>query len=186
MIFTEKPKHATRCLRNCTGSNNVDSLGYCTPDLALCRPNHTHIHIVARRGKQSLSLDTRTTLPTFPNRFTMSRPAQACLENRLRQLSLNSPPQTALFYARIFNALCPNENDHESAHILALCLLEVGETYSALHVVRSRAGGGCRGCAMIVARSSQTIGRFSEGQAVLEHALRHGSGSTGELRLAVN
>lgn len=111
----------------------------------------------------------------------MSRPSQACLANRLRQLSLNSPAETALFYARFFNALCPNENDHESAHVLALCLLEVGETYSALHVVRSRAGGGCRGCAMILARCSQKLGRFSEGQAVLEHTLRHGFGSTGKL-----
>lgn len=113
----------------------------------------------------------------------MSRPSQTNLANRLRQLSLNSPPQTALFYSRFFHALCPTENNHESAHIFALCLLETGEAYSALHVVRDKANSGCRGCAMVVARCSQKLGRFSEGQAVLARTLKEGYGSTGPLIL---
>jgi len=105
----------------------------------------------------------------------MPRPATPHLSNRLRQLSLNSPPQTALFYARLYNSLCPLENDHESVHILALCLLEVGETYSSLHVVRDRADMGCSGCAMILARCCQKLGRFSEGQAALQRAMSRGT-----------
>jgi hypothetical protein len=105
----------------------------------------------------------------------MPRPATPHLSNRLRQLSLNSPPQTALFYARLYNSLCPLENDHESLHILALCLLEVGETYSSLHVVRDRADMGCSGCAMILARCCQKLGRFSEGQAALQRAMTRGA-----------
>jgi anaphase-promoting complex subunit 3 len=105
----------------------------------------------------------------------MPRPATPHLSNRLRQLSLNSPPQTALFYARLYNSLCPLENDHESLHILALCLLEVGETYSSLHVVRDRADMGCSGCAMILARCCQKLGRFSEGQAALQRAMSRGT-----------
>ena len=105
----------------------------------------------------------------------MPRPATPHLSNRLRQLSLNSPPQTALFYARLYNSLCPLENDHESLHILALCLLEVGEIYSSLHVVRDRADMGCSGCAMILARCCQKLGRFSEGQAALQRAMSRGN-----------
>jgi anaphase-promoting complex subunit 3 len=105
----------------------------------------------------------------------MSRPSQTHLINRLRQLSLNSPPQTALFYARLFHALCPLDNNHESLHILALCLFEVGETYSALHVVRDQAERGCGGCAMVLARCCQKLGRFGEGQAVLQRAMTRGN-----------
>lgn len=140
--------------------------------------HHTLVHLVSITNKASADQAPGS---LYEGHFKMSRPSQTFLANRLRQLSLNSPSQTALFYARFFNALCPSENDHESAHILALCLLEVGEAYSALHVVRARAGSGCRACAMLVARCSQTLGRFSEGQAVLEYTLRHGFGSTGNL-----
>lgn len=108
----------------------------------------------------------------------MPRPSSTCLASRLRQLSLDSPPASALFYARLFAALCPNDNDHEAVHILALCLLATKETYSALHAVRHRAEAGCKGCAMIVARCCQVLGRYTEGQAVLERALRRGTGST--------
>ena len=104
----------------------------------------------------------------------MPRPASPQIAYRLRQLSLNSPPQTALFYARLYHSLCPLENDHESLHILALCLLEIGEIYSALHVVRDRADSGCSGCAMILARCCQRLGRFGEGQAALQKAMRKG------------
>jgi hypothetical protein len=112
---------------------------------------------------------------TYIHIAKMPRPATPHLSNRLRQLSLNSPPQTALFYARLYNSLCPLENDHESLHILALCLLEVGETYSSLHVVRDRADMGCSGCAMILARCCQKLGRFSEGQAALQRAMTRGT-----------
>jgi anaphase-promoting complex subunit 3 len=105
----------------------------------------------------------------------MSRPSGTHVSNRLRILSLNSPPQTSLFYARLYNALCPLENDHESLHILALCFMEVNEPYSALHAVRDRAEGGCTSCAMILARCCQKLGRYTEGQAVLQRALRRGS-----------
>lgn len=101
----------------------------------------------------------------------MPRPPPANLANRLRHLSLNSPAPTALFYARLFHALCPLDNDHDSLHILALALIEVGETYSALHAVRQRADEGCRTCAMVVARCCDKLGRFTEGQVVLESAL---------------
>jgi anaphase-promoting complex subunit 3 len=112
----------------------------------------------------------------------MSRPSGPYLSNRLRVLSLNSPPQTALFYARLYHSLCPNENEHESLHILALCFMEIEETYSALHAVRDRAEGGCASCAMILARCCQKLGRYTEGQTILQRALKRGPGSICKLK----
>ena len=116
------------------------------------------------------------------------------LINRLRQLSLQSPPATAAFYARIWYALFPPglTGDHESLHTLALCLLQAGQPYSGLHLVRDTAEGrrresdeispigGCYGCALIVAKCCEKLGRFSEGQAVLNRAMRI-SGPSSEL-----
>jgi anaphase-promoting complex subunit 3 len=109
--------------------------------------------------------------PTTPR--SMPRPSPQHIFNRLRQLSLNSPPQTGLFYARLYHAICPLENNHESLHVLAICLLEAGEIYSALHAVRDVAER-CGGCAVLVGRCCQKLGRFSEGQIVLQRAIARG------------
>lgn len=111
----------------------------------------------------------------------MPRPATSCLANRLRRLSLNSPTQTALFYARLYFALYPDDNEHESRHTLALCLLEAGEAYSALHTTRQHAWAGCRACAMIVGRCCQALGRFSEGEAVMTRAMKKGHGPASKI-----
>ncbi|KAK4685351.1 anaphase-promoting complex subunit 3, partial [Tremellales sp. Uapishka_1] len=114
------------------------------------------------------------------------RPSLHHLSFRFRQLTLNSSTPTALFYARLYYSLCHSEVDHESLHILALCLLESEQPYSALHLVRDTADSegevasgrplrqGCYGCSVIVARCCMKLSRFSEGKAVLERALRRG------------
>ncbi|OCF36805.1 anaphase-promoting complex subunit 3 [Kwoniella heveanensis BCC8398] len=124
-------------------------------------------------------------------------PSPTHLSRRLQQLSQSSTPTTALFYARLYHSFFPpRQEEHESLHTLALCFLQSGEPYSALHLVRDSAGvdepddagryrpfahgltgsGGksapCYGCAMIVARCCEKLGRFSEGQAVLSRALK--------------
>ncbi|WVW83972.1 hypothetical protein I302_105995 [Kwoniella bestiolae CBS 10118] len=127
-----------------------------------------------------------TTLPPFS-------PSQPHLLRRLQQLSLTSPTSTSLFYARIwYSLLPPTETEHESLHTLALCFLQSEEPYSALHLVRDTAGVDhpddspiptfdpikkkqvvpCYGCAIIVAKCCQKLGRYSEGQAVLNRALK--------------
>ncbi|WRT66427.1 uncharacterized protein IL334_003383 [Kwoniella shivajii] len=118
---------------------------------------------------------------------TLSSQSQPNLLRRLQQLSLNSPTPTSLFYARIWHSLFPStDNDHESLHTLAVCFLQSEEPYSALHLVRDSAGVDfpddesdprrkqipCYGCALMVAKCCQKIGRFSEGQAVLNRALK--------------
>lgn len=118
-----------------------------------------------------------------------SHPSKFHLDHRLRQLSLGSSPASSLFYARLWHALCPEtgaDYDHEALHTLALCMLQAGEDYSALHLVRDRAemsGDGhsfiapgkrqpaCLACALIVARCCNKLGRYTEGQVVLDHAL---------------
>ena len=118
-----------------------------------------------------------------------TRPSTPQLVNRLRHLSLSSPPSTALFYARLWHSLSPpNEFDHESLHVLALCFLQDEQPYSALHLVRDTGGTisddenvgessrsrrrGCFGCAMVVARCCERLKRFSEGKAVLARAMK--------------
>ena len=117
------------------------------------------------------------------------RPSTFHVSHRLRQLCLSSPPFTALFYARFWHSLYPStELDHESLHILALCFLQAGQPYSALHLVRDTAEPelddenslhatksrrtGCFGCSMIVARCCERVSRFSEGKAVLDRAIK--------------
>ena len=117
------------------------------------------------------------------------RPSTFHISNRLRQLCLSSPPPTALFYARFWHSFCPaTELDHESLHILALCFLQAGQPYSALHLVRDTAEAevdneeslqatrsrrsGCFGCSMIVAKCCDRVSRFSEGKAVLDRAMK--------------
>ncbi|WVF71504.1 hypothetical protein IAT40_006310 [Kwoniella sp. CBS 6097] len=124
-------------------------------------------------------------------------PSQPHLSKRLQQLSQSSTPTTALFYARLYHSIFPprqqGPEEHDSLHTLALCFLQSDGPYSALHLVRDSAGvdepddGGrnrpfgytrssgktpCYGCAMIVARCCEKLGRFSEGQAVLSRALK--------------
>lgn len=138
-----------------------------------------------------------------------AQPSPTYLVNRLRTLALTSPPQTALFYARIWHALAQagslgiddphsslstsREDAHESVHVLALAFLANDEPYSALHLVRdtaeqygpasaaatssrhaarSRPPVGCLGCATLVARLCEAVGRYSEGMQVLERAMR--------------
>jgi anaphase-promoting complex subunit 3 len=63
-----------------------------------------------------------------------------------------------------------------------------GQPYSALHLVRELVEAelgesdegrgkwdGCGGCAIIVARCCEALGRYSEGQAVLERAVQRGA-----------
>ena len=119
----------------------------------------------------------------------MPRLSPSYLSARLRHLILTSPPATSLFYARLWYALCPLAGrDHESLHVLALAFLQAGQPYCALHLVRDTADGenpggsdahdaswrrpGCSGCAMVVARCCDKLGRFTEGKAVLERALK--------------
>ncbi|WWC89266.1 uncharacterized protein L201_004187 [Kwoniella dendrophila CBS 6074] len=118
---------------------------------------------------------------------TLSSSSQAYLHKRLQQLSLTSPTATSSFYARLLYCLFPpTQQDHESLHTLALCFLQAEEPYSALHLVRDSAGVDypddnhgpirkqipCYGCALIVARCCEKLGRFSEGQAVLNRAIQ--------------
>jgi len=120
------------------------------------------------------------------------RPSGPHLAQRLRTLSLTSPTTTALFYARLYHALFPaTDTEHDSTHVLALCLLADGQPYSALHLVRDSADAdgdprddladydnpmgrrpGCYGCAVIVAKVCNKLCRFTEGQQVLERAVR--------------
>ena len=122
----------------------------------------------------------------------MPKPSNSHLISRLRQLALHSPPETSLFYARIWHALFPSiETDHESLHTLAMCFLQCGQPYSAIHLVRDLADEdptpsgrlpslkrgipqrrkGCYGCAMIVGKCCEKLGRYSEGKAVVERAI---------------
>ncbi|WVQ88959.1 hypothetical protein IAS59_002701 [Cryptococcus gattii] len=111
---------------------------------------------------------------------------------RLQQLASSYPPHTALFYARIWHTLAPaTDNNHDSLHALALAFLQAAEPYSAIHLVRDHTGLDnldldleirfertdkvCGGCAMIVARCCEKLGRYSEGQAVLARALKRGA-----------
>ncbi|KAL1411551.1 anaphase-promoting complex subunit cdc27 [Vanrija albida] len=119
------------------------------------------------------------------------RPASPPLAHRLRTLALTSPTQTAVFYARLYAALFPpTDAEHDSLHVLSLCLLAAGQAYPALHVVRDLADTdepshdydddmlrparrpGCYGCAVIVAKCCHKLGRFSEGEQVLERAIK--------------
>lgn len=121
------------------------------------------------------------------------RPSGPHLAQRLRTLSLTSPSTTALFYARLYHALFPaTEVEHDSVHVLALCLLADGQPYSALHLVRDSADAdadpkdefpdyengfigrrpGCYACAVIVAKVCNKLCRYTEGQQVLERAIR--------------
>ncbi|WVR07101.1 hypothetical protein IAU60_004140 [Kwoniella sp. DSM 27419] len=114
--------------------------------------------------------------------------SQPYLVSRLQQLSTSSSPATSLFYSRLYHAICPptHHHDHDSLHSLALSFLQSGEPYSALYLVRDSAGVDypdevsgrrrgqvpCYGCAMLVARACEKLGRYSEGQAVLERAMK--------------
>lgn len=134
----------------------------------------------------------------------MSKPSTPHLSNRLRQLALASSPTTALFYARLYHALVPtNSKDHDSLHILALCFIQSQQPYSAIHLCRDLAGDavdysvsgaamhnpsqrGCDGCAVIVGRCCEMLGRYTEGKEVMERALRRSQGSvpTSGLRMS--
>lgn len=121
------------------------------------------------------------------------RPSGPHLAQRLRNLALTSPTATSVFYARLYRALFPpTELDHDSLHVLALCYLSAGQAYPALHVVREYADAdadpdldipdyengiparspGCYGCAVIVAKCCNSLHRYTEGQAVLDRAIR--------------
>lgn len=113
------------------------------------------------------------------------RPSGPHLAQRLRTLSLTSPTATALFYARLYRALFPpTDGEHDSVHVLALCLLAADEPYPALNLVRESADAhgsmetdpprrpGCYGCAVIVAKACNRLSRFSEGQQVMERAMK--------------
>ncbi|WVN88371.1 uncharacterized protein L203_103577 [Cryptococcus depauperatus CBS 7841] len=108
---------------------------------------------------------------------------------RLQQLSTTQQPQTALFYARLWHSLAPStDSDHESLHALALAFLQAGEPYSAIFLVRDSTGldkldldadfviedteKPCYGCAFVVAKCCQHLGRYSEGQSVLARAVK--------------
>ena len=119
-----------------------------------------------------------------------SCPSPHHLVQRLRNLALTSPPETALFYARLWHAIYPpTAEDHESLHFLALCHIQVGNHYTAIGYVRDlvdpisdfadhklvlgvRGSEGCMTCAIIVGRCCDALGRFGEGKEVLEKALR--------------
>ena len=113
----------------------------------------------------------------------MPRPSSTHLSARLRQLVLASPPETSLFYARLWYCLSLDDS-HEALHALALAFLQDKQPYSALHLVQDtvdagsgseRESQGCGGCAMIVAKCCEGLGRFSEGQAVLQRAIQRGA-----------
>ncbi|OXC67525.1 hypothetical protein AYX13_04034 [Cryptococcus neoformans] len=114
------------------------------------------------------------------------------LAARLQHLVSAYPPHTALFYARIWHTLAPaTDSNHDSLHALALAFLQAAEPYSAIHLVRDHTGLDnldldleirfersdkvCGGCAIIVARCCEKLGRYSEGQAVLARALKRGA-----------
>ncbi|KAL7421649.1 anaphase-promoting complex subunit cdc27 [Cryptotrichosporon argae] len=113
-------------------------------------------------------------------------PSPAHLTARLRSLILASPGSTALFYARLLHALLPT---HESTHLLALAFLGARQAYAALHLARDAAEpgavepAGCYGCALIVARACDALGRFTEGHEVLGRASERARrfGGTGAL-----
>jgi anaphase-promoting complex subunit 3 len=112
------------------------------------------------------------------------------LVSRLRTLALTCPPETALFYARLWHAICPpSVDDHECLHVLALCHIQVGNIYTAIGYVRDvaepisdfadhnlvlgcRSSQGCMACAMIVGQCCDSLGRFNEGKEVIETAFR--------------
>ncbi|KAK1924267.1 hypothetical protein DB88DRAFT_540332 [Papiliotrema laurentii] len=112
------------------------------------------------------------------------------LAHRLRTLALTSPPETALFYARLWHAVSPpTPDDHECLHVLALCHIQAGSPYTAIGYVRdlvepisdfadhrltlgTRSSQGCMACALIVAKCCDALGRFSEGKEVIERALK--------------
>lgn len=121
------------------------------------------------------------------------RPSHPHLAQRLRTLALTQPADSALLYAYQYRAFFPpTELEHDSVHILALVQLASGNTYSALDLVREFADAdadpshdipdyengiparrpGCYGCAVIVAKCCAKLGRFTEGQAVLDRAIR--------------
>lgn len=114
------------------------------------------------------------------------------LAARLQHLVSAYPPHTALFYARIWHTLAPaTDSNHDSLHALALAFLQAAEPYSAIHLVRDHTGLDnldldleirfersdkvCGGCAIIVSRCCEKLGRYSEGQAVLARALKRGA-----------
>ncbi|BEI86770.1 hypothetical protein CcaverHIS002_0701160 [Cutaneotrichosporon cavernicola] len=121
------------------------------------------------------------------------RPPGPHLAQRLRTLALTQPTDSALLYAYQYRAFFPpTELEHDSVHVLALVQLASGNTYSALDLVREFADAdadpshdipdyengiparrpGCYGCAVIVAKCCAKLGRFTDGQAVLDRAIR--------------
>ncbi|KLT43995.1 TPR-like protein [Cutaneotrichosporon oleaginosum] len=121
------------------------------------------------------------------------RPSGPHLAQRLRTLALTQPPASALFYAYQYRAYFPpTELEHDSVHVLALVQLASGNTYPALDLVREFADAdadpshdipdyengiparrpGCYGCAVIVAKCCAKLGRYTEGEAVLDRAIR--------------
>ena len=116
-------------------------------------------------------------------------PSITHLISRLRSLALTSPPETALFYARLWHAILPpSPENHECLHVLALCYLQSGQVYTALGYARdtadpiaehadhtlkvgTRSSLGCFACAIIVGRCCDQLGRFSEGKEIVERAL---------------
>lgn len=117
------------------------------------------------------------------------------LQRRLRQLSLSSSPKSALFYSELYYAIFPPSSSsepatHDGLHTFALALLANDQPYSALALVRDTADAddmteseaedfphdlkdypGCSACAVILARCSTKVARFTEGCAFLSRAV---------------
>ncbi|WVQ72495.1 hypothetical protein IAR50_002050 [Cryptococcus sp. DSM 104548] len=112
--------------------------------------------------------------------------SSAHLHRRLASLAASSPPPTALFYARLFYALAPSS--HDALHALALAFLSNEQPYSTIYLLRDSTGLDkldlnlqvtvestgkvCFGCAIIVAKACDHLGRYTEGQAVLARAMK--------------
>lgn len=110
--------------------------------------------------------------------------------NRLRQLVYSSPPESALFFAQIWDTLhhqYDKELAHEALHALALAFLATNQPYSALHLVKPQAEMqitrdphtsrpkvtlACETCAFIFSRCCEKVGRYSDGQNILLKAIR--------------
>lgn len=166
-------------------------LGSTHPLLLSTPPSHQHK--IAQRDHRELSHNPfLNTLAYRTSLWLIMRqcPSVSHLTNRLRTLALTSPPETALFYARLWHAILPpTPEDHECLHVLSLCYLQSDQVYTALGYVRdtadsiaehadhnlklgTRSSQGCFACAMILGKCCDRLGRFSEGKDAVERALK--------------
>ncbi|KAF1816618.1 TPR-like protein [Eremomyces bilateralis CBS 781.70] len=114
-----------------------------------------------------------TTLPS-PNAYTAPQ---------LRQLIYyqldNDMLQNALFFAGRLHALDTKDSKGDSAHLLALCHLRLGEVKAAYETSRDRVFSGRLphlGCAYVFAKACFALERYSEGLNALERSRAQWSG----------